>query len=287
MPSYSFTQTAPNAYLPKEAEVVNLIPESKTIFTLHLRLIDPIEHATYTYNPGQFNMLYLYGVGEVAISTIIYEPEHENFLIHTINQVGQVTRGLAQLKVGQRLGIRGPFGRGWPLREAEGQDVVIVSGGLGCAPVVPAINYLLHRHERFGHLTIVQKVKQTDEFIWHERYEQWKKIPDTTVLVATTHGSPDWPWKISPRIKVLEKVKIRSERTIVMMCGPEGMMLSATKYLIKQGVPEHAIYLSLERNMQCAIGHCGHCQFGSQFICKEGPVYSYSKIKNLLGTRGF
>jgi NAD(P)H-flavin reductase len=286
MPSHSLVQTAPNAYLPKEAEVVRFIQESKTIFTLHLRLTDPLEHATYTYDPGQFNMLYLYGVGEVAIS-IVSDPEHEDLLIHTINRVGRVTKGLAKLQVGQRLGIRGPYGRGWPLREAEGQDVVIVSGGLGCAPVVSVINYMLRRRERFGHFTIVQKVKHVDEFIWPERYERWKNVPDTTVLVASTHAPAGWPWQISPRIKVLEDVKIGSEQTIAMMCGPEGMMRSASEQLIERGVPENRVYMSMERNMQCAVGHCGHCQFGSQFICKDGPVYSYPEIKHLLGTRGF
>ena len=261
MPSHSLVQAAPNAYLPKEAEVVKFVQESKTIFTLHLRLTNPLEHATYTYDPGQFNMLYLYGVGEVAIS-IVSDPEHQDLLIHTINRVGRVTKGLVKLHVGQRLGIRGPFGRGWPLREAEGQDVIMVSGGLGCAPLVSVINHILHRRERFGHITIVQKVKHVDELIWAERYELWKKIPDTTVLVASTQGAPNWHWEVSPRIQVLEKVKIRSDRTIVMMCGPEGLMHSATLHLVELGVPESAVYLSMERNMQCAVGHCGHCQFG-------------------------
>jgi sulfhydrogenase subunit gamma (sulfur reductase) len=286
MPSHSFIQVAPNAYLPKEAEVIEFVQETKQIFTLHLRLTVPIEHATYTYDPGQFNMLYLYGVGEVAIS-IVSDPEHEDLLTHTINPVGRVTKGFAQLQVGQRLGIRGPFGRGWPMREAEGQDVIIISGGLGKAPIISVIHYMLRRRERFGHVTIVRKIKNVEEFIWPMLYEPWKKLPDTTVLVASTKGAPDWPWEVSPKLKILEKVKIRSKRTIVMMCGPEGMMCSATKYLVKLGIPERAIYMSLERNMQCAIGHCGHCQFGDKFICKDGPVYSYPEIKDLLGKRGF
>ncbi len=287
MPTESFAHTIEeNAYFPKEAEVVKFVQESKTIFTLHLRLTDRIQHATYTYRPGQFNMLYLHGVGEVAIS-IVSDPEYEDLLIHTINRVGRVTRGFSGLKEGRRIGIRGPFGRGWPLREAEGQDVIIVSGGLGCAPVVPVINYLLRRRERFGHFTLVQKVKHVDEFIWPERYERWKKVPDTTVLVASTKGALNWPWKVSPRIQVIEEVDVRSERTIAMMCGPEGMMRSATEHLIEKGVSENSIYMSMERNMQCAVGHCGHCQFGGSFICKNGPVYAYPELKDLLDVRGF
>lgn len=277
MPSHSLVQTRPNAYVPKEAEVVKAVRESQTIFTLYLRFTDPLVHASYMYDPGQFNMLYLYEVGEVPIS-IASDPEHEDLLVHTINRVGRVTRGMAQLKEGDRLGIRGPYGRGWPLRQAEGQDVIIVSGGLGCAPVVLVINHMLRRRERFGHFTIVQKVKHVDEFIWPERYERWKTIPDTTVLVASTQGSANWRWQVSPRIKVMDDVVVHSERTIAMMCGPEGFMHSAAEHLIEKGMPEQSIYLSTERNMKCAIGHCGHCQFGSQFICKQGPVYAYPQI---------
>jgi len=201
MRSHSLTQAQPNAYLPPEVEIVRRVQESKTIFTLYLRFTDPLVHANYTYDPGQFNMLYLYCVGEVAIS-IVSDPEHEDLLVHTINRVGRVTRGLFELREGQRLGIRGPFGRGWPLREAEGQDVVIVSGGLGCAPVVSVINHMIRRRERFGHFTIVQKVKRVDEFIWPERYERWKALPDTTVLVASTEGSANSTTERSTRSTV-------------------------------------------------------------------------------------
>jgi NAD(P)H-flavin reductase len=284
--SHSLTQTRPNAYLPREAEIVRRVQESATIFTLYLRFVDPLAHAGYMYDPGQFNMLYLYGVGEVPIS-IVSDPEHEDLLVHTVNRVGRVTRGLAQLREGQRLGIRGPYGRGWPLREAEGRDVVIVSGGLGCAPVVSVINYMIRRRERFGHFTIVQKVKRADEFIWPERYERWRALPDTTVLVASTEASTGWRWQVSPRIKVLDDVVVRSERTIAMLCGPGGFMASAATHLAAKGLPEGSIYLSTERNMQCAVGHCGHCQFGATFICKEGPVYPYPAIKHLLGIQGF
>ncbi len=287
MPNQSFANTVTeNQYFPQEAEIVKFTQESKTIFTLHLRLTNPIAHANYTYHPGQFNMLYLYGVGEVAIS-IVSDPEHEDLLVHTINRVGRVTKGFSQLKVGQRIGIRGPFGRGWPLREAEGQDVVIVSGGLGCAPVVSVINYLLRRRERFGKFTVVQKVKHVDEFIWEERYRQWQTVPDTTVLVASTEGSVNWHWQVSPRIKVIEEVEIRTPHTIAMMCGPEGMMKSAAEHLIEKGMLERSVYLSMERNMQCAVGHCGHCQIGGTFVCKNGPVYAYPEIKTLLVERGF
>jgi len=286
MRGHSLTQRRQNAYLPQEAEIVRRVRESSTIFTLYLRFTDPIAQASYSYDPGQFNMLYLYGVGEVPIS-IVSDPEHEDLLVHTINRVGRVTRGIEQLRVGQRLGIRGPYGRGWPLREAEGQDVIVVSGGLGCAPVVSVINHMIRRRERFGHFTIVQKVKHVDEFIWPERYERWKMVPDTTVLVAATEGSANWRWQVSGRIQVLDEVRVRSDRTIAMLCGPGGFMRSAAEHLIGKGLPAEQIYLSTERNMQCAVGHCGHCQFGATFTCRDGPIYPYPKLRDLLSIEGF
>ena len=157
-----------NAHLPAEAEIVERIQESPSIFTLRLRFTDPAIRAAYRFAPGQFNMVYLHGAGEVAIS-IVSDPERSDLLDHTIRAVGRVTEGLSALRAGARIGLRGPFGRGWPVEEAQGRDVVVVTGGLGCAPVVSAINYILERRERFGQLTIVQGVKHADDLIWRER----------------------------------------------------------------------------------------------------------------------
>ncbi|HEY0633979.1 MAG TPA: FAD-binding oxidoreductase, partial [Gammaproteobacteria bacterium] len=160
---------------PMQAEIVTHIQETPSIFTLRLRFIDPAVQESYRFTPGQFNMLYLYGVGEIPIS-IVSDPQDAQTLDHTIRSVGRVTAGLAQLKPGERIGVRGPFGRGWPLAEAEGKDVVVITGGLGCAPVVSVIHYVLRRRERFGRLTIMQGVKHAEELIWREQYEAWARL---------------------------------------------------------------------------------------------------------------
>jgi len=183
-----------NPYLPKEAVIVERIQESQTIFTLRLAFSDPDVQAAYSFQPGQFNMVYLYGVGEVAIS-IVSDPEREQLYDHTIRIVGRVTRGLAALKQGDRLGIRGPFGRGWPLADSEGRDIMIVTGGLGCAPVVAVIGYVLQRRERYGRLTIMQGVKHADDLLWRQRYEQWAKMPNTEVVIAADKVGKSWPWQ--------------------------------------------------------------------------------------------
>ena len=274
-----------NPYLPCEAEVVERIDESPTIFTLRLRLTDAHARAAYRFAPGQFNMVYLHGAGEVPIS-IVSDPEDTKLLDHTIRAVGRVTNGLARLAAGDRLGIRGPFGSGWMLEQAQGRDVVVVTGGLGCAPVVAVINFIVARRERFGHLTIIQGVKHSDELIWRERYARWASLANVQVLLSADHGGPLWPWHVGRVTEVFDDAVI-PRGAVAMLCGPEIMMQIAARQLAARGVDENDIYLSLERNMQCAVGHCGHCQFGPDFVCRQGPVFAYPRIKPLFSVKGF
>lgn len=278
--------TAPFAVLPREAEIVERTEESPSIFTLRLRFTDPDVHRAYSFAPGQFNMLYLYGVGEVPIS-IVSDPESDELYGHTIRAVGRVTRGLAALGVGDRLGVRGAFGRGWPMREAEGRDVVIATGGLGCAPVVSVINYVLRRRERYGRLVIMQGVKHAADLIWRQRYEEWAQLPDTQVLLTADQGGQGWPFRVGHIPVLFDEANIDPHNSIVMMCGPEGMMRAVIADMQRRGVPEEALWLSMERNMQCGSGRCGHCQHGGNFVCKHGPVFCYPEVKDLLGVKGF
>jgi len=275
-----------NPYLPAEAEVVDRTEEAPSVFTLRLRLCDETQRQAYRFAPGQFNMLYLYGVGEVPIS-IVSDPDDPGHLLHTIRAVGRVTRGMAALRPGERIGLRGPYGRGWPLERAAGHDVLIVTGGLGCAPVVSVVNYVMLRRDRFGRLTIIQGVKHAQDLLWRERYAYWDSLPDTQVLLAANHGGPLWPWHVGLVTDLFDQASIAPERTQAMMCGPEGMMRASIAQLKRRGLPEDNIYLSMERNMQCAIGHCGHCQFGAAFVCAQGPVFAYPEVRALLDVRGF
>ena len=275
-----------NPYLPMEAEVIERIQESPDMYSLRLRITDPAVQAAYTFEPGQFNMLYLYGVGEIPIS-IVSDPRDENSIDHTIRAVGRVTNAMSNLNAGDVIGLRGPYGRGWPVLDAEQRDVVVVTGGLGCAPVVSVLNYIARRRERFGKLNIVQGVKHTCDFIWRERYDHWRELPDTRVLLAADDGEPIWPFHIGRVTDLFDQMEFNPDDVIVMLCGPEGMMRIVVKYMLEQGVNGKDIWLSMERNMQCGIGHCGHCQYGGKFICKDGPVFCYDDLKDLFGKRGF
>jgi sulfhydrogenase subunit gamma (sulfur reductase) len=275
-----------DAGAPHAATVVERTQESPTIFTFRLCLDDATAQAAYRFAPGQFNMLYLYGVGEVPIS-IMSDPEERDGIGHTVRALGRVTHGLAALQPGDKLGLRGPFGRGWPLQEMSGRDVVLVLGGLGCAPVVSVIRYILKRRERFGKLVIIQGVKHSEDLIWREQFDRWSRLPDTQVLVAATQGGALWPWHVGRVTEVFGLANFDPARAAAMMCGPEGMMRVAAEHLLARGLPESNLYLSMERNMQCAVGRCGHCQLGGTFVCGDGPVFAWRQVKSLLEHKGF
>lgn len=273
-----------DSYLPSAARIIERKQESPNIFTLKTEFIDSQDQ--FHFSPGQFNMLYLYGVGEVPIS-ISSDPAEKGVLSHTIRSVGRVTKAMKHLNEGDTLGIRGPYGRGWPLQKAQGKDVLIITGGLGCAPTVSVVNYILARRKQFGHLQILQGVKHSEDLIYRTQYEVWKQAQDTEVHIAADQAGPHWSWHKGYVTDLIATLTLDLKKTIVMMCGPEMMMRSAVKSLRKKSISECDIYLSMERNMECAIGHCGHCQFGGMFICKDGPVFSYPEVKALFSENGF
>ena len=272
-----------NPYLPREAEIVGRTQESPNTFTLELRLTDG---QPYAFEPGQFNMLYLYGCGEVPIS-IVDDDEHTGILTHTIRALGRITHGMAALKVGDRIGLRGPYGRGWPMREALGRDVIVVTGGLGCAPSVSIIHHILAHRGDYGHLSILQGVKHTDDLIWRSQYDAWAALPDIEVHLAADEAEPGWEGHVGLVTALFAHLRIDAGRSIAMLCGPEMMMRASAHDLNERGLAEPDIHLSMERNMQCAVGHCGHCQLGAQFVCRDGPVFPWPEIRDLLGVRGF
>jgi NAD(P)H-flavin reductase len=274
-----------NPYLIHPATIMEKIREADSIHTYRLRLNDEEARRNFRFTAGQFNMVYLFGVGEVAIS-IVSDPEEPERLDHTIRSVGRVTSAIAQLQAGETLGIRGPFGQGWPLHAARGHDVVIVTGGLGCAPVMGAIEYIFRRRLHYGSVKIIHGVKSPRDLVFHERFEAWSKRPDTEVLLASDRPDKTWRYHVGVVTELFERVSIDPPKTMVLMCGPEIMMRLGAPILMRRGIPATAIYVSLERHMECGIGLCGHCQMGPYFLCKEGPVMRYDLIEPWLGRVG-
>ncbi len=277
------TMTSPYATYP--ATIVEKIREAEDINTYRLRLVDEQARQRFQFRAGQFNMIYLFGVGEVAIS-IVSDPDEPMFLDHTIRAVGRVTKAIADLQPGDVLGIRGPFGQSWPLEEARGRDVVIVTGGLGCAPVVGAIEYIFRRRAQYGSIKILHGVKTPHDLLYRERFDAWRRFTNTEVLLTSDQPDKTWSYHIGVVTELFERVSIDQEKSIVLMCGPEIMMRLGVPILIKRGIPSTAIYVSLERHMECGIGLCGHCQLGPYFLCKDGPVMRYDRVAQWLGRTG-
>jgi len=269
-------------HLPQQAVITDRVQESPDTFTMRLSLPGA---ERFHYLPGQFNTLYLYGVGEVPISIVPHGSGHNSF-DHTIRVVGRVTGGLANLRPGTMVGIRGPFGRGWPLDTVKGQDILLITGGLGNAPLVGVMEHLILHRSDFGRINLLHGVKQDDALIWHDRYAAWNAVPDIQVFLAAETPSPDWPWHQGTAVDLLAQLDIDPERTDAMLCGPEAMMLAAIERLHAMQLEDDSIWVSLERNMQCGIGQCGHCQLGQKFVCKDGPVFSLSEISGFFGVAG-
>lgn len=274
-----------NPYLIHPATIAGKVQESQTIHTYRLRIDNEDVRRRYRFLAGQFNMVYLFGVGEVAIS-IVSDPDEPELLDHTIRTVGRVTKAMADLKPGDVLGIRGPFGQGWPLDEARRRDVVIVTGGLGCAPVVGAIEYIFRRRDQYGSVKILHGVKTPEDLLFRERFDLWRRQPDTEVLLTSDRPGKIWRHHVGVVTELFEMVSIDPETTMVLMCGPEIMMRLGVPILTRRGIPETAIYVSLERHMECGIGLCGHCQLGPYFVCKDGPVMRYDRVEPWLGRAG-
>jgi NAD(P)H-flavin reductase len=274
-----------NPYLPCEAIIIDKIIESPSIFTLRLEFCDSATQRAYSFEPGQFNMVYLQGVGEIPIS-IVSDPQYEPFYDHTIRVVGRVTKAMSHLIIGERVGIRGPFGTGWPLDYFKKKDVIVITGGIGCAPTVSVINYIVKRRDEFARLVIMQGVKHSDDFFFKERFDRWRTVKNTHVfLAADVVGESPYQWHKGFVTEMLDSISLSTD-TCAILCGPEIMMKHAINRLKDKGLSESNCFLTLERSMHCGIGHCGHCQLGPKFICKDGPVFCYPDIKQWLNRPG-
>jgi len=268
--------------LPVLYRVTDYIEELADTFTLELRSTD--QACGMVFAPGQFNMLTVFGVGEVPIS-ISGDPADQDRLIHTIRAVGPVTRALQGLRRGDTVGVRGPFGRPWPVDEALGADVIVITGGIGLAPLRPAIYRLLAERAGYGELCIFYGARSPREMLYRQQLSAWRGRFDLTVEATVDHAGSDWAGRVGVVTHLLDRGGYEPAASVALVCGPEVMMRFAVRELLHQGVLARNIYLSMERNMKCALGFCGHCQLGSHFVCKDGPVFPYPELAPLFDIR--
>ncbi len=266
-----------------KASVVAVIQEAPCIYTLKLKLVGASDRSQYQFVPGQYNIISLPYYGNLPIS-IVSDPEDTAELSHTIRVVNPATEALVQLVVGQEVEIEGPFGCGWPMGLARDKDLLIVTGGLGCAPVVSAINYAFERRAHYENLTIVQGVKHSNDLIWRAQYESWQEKSGVEVFLAADQSGPSWPFHTGRITELLDQVKLSPDNALAFICGPHGMMKTVAEMLIERGVAAYSIYLSFEQSVNCqnATCHCEYCRIGADFICHDGPVFVYPDVQKVL-----
>ncbi|WP_312030608.1 FAD/NAD(P)-binding protein [Methylosinus sp. H3A] len=264
--------------VPRVARIAKRRREIADVVTLE------IEGGAFDFAPGQFNMLTAFGVGEAAIS-VSGDPADGARLIHTIRAVGAVSRALTELHPGEPIGLRGPFGRGWPMQEAQGRDVIVVAGGLGLAPLRPALYRLFAEREKYGRIVLLFGARSPQDILFRDELEDWRGRLDVEVEATVDHARGDWRGNVGVVTSLISRTSFDPSRTLAMLCGPEIMMRFVANAFIEMSVPQERIYLSMERNMKCAIGWCGHCQFGPVFICRDGPVFPYSQLRGLIAKK--
>ncbi len=272
-------------WLAHEVVIDRITPEVDGVATYHLRFTRPDVAAAYQFLPGQFNMLYLPGVGESAIS-LSADPGRRDTWAHTIRLAGNVTHTLARLGIGGSLGLRGPFGSHWPVEAAAGKDLVLVAGGIGLPPLRPVIYDVMARRQAFRDVTLLYGSRTPDSLVYVSEYDSWR-AKNIAIQITVDRTAPGWEGNVGVVPLLLDRLKLRDPaQTIVFTCGPEVMMRFAAKSALKRGIPEGNIWLSMERNMQCAIGFCGHCQLGPAFICRDGPVFRHDRIAPFMTVEG-
>jgi NAD(P)H-flavin reductase len=260
--------------LPRVFRVLSAREETDDTATLELEAEDGEELA---FRPGQYTMLYVFGVGEVPIS-ISGDPRRSGILVHTIRAVGAVTRALVGLSAGDVLGVRGPFGAGWPVAEAKDRPLLVVAGGIGLAPLRPAIYEAVSHSDGDRRVSLVYGARSPSDLLFRDELPDWEAASGLDLEVTVDVSDPEWRGDVGMVTGLLSRVPIEPGGTVAMLCGPEVMMKVVARELMSVGLPPEDIHVSIERNMKCAIGLCGHCQFGADFVCWGGPVFSYAAV---------
>jgi NAD(P)H-flavin reductase len=276
----SLAEQATQAMVPRPFELLRKRRETNDTWTLELA---PRAGESLEFAPGQFAMLSAGGSGEVPIS-ISGDPDRPQRLVHTVRAVGLATAAICAVEPGRTLGVRGPFGRAWPVEQAEGRDVVIAAGGIGLPPLRPAILRMLARRNRYGRLVLLYGGRSPDQLLYTEELAAWSEA-GLEVLVTVDSAGPEWLGHVGVVTRLVRRAQLDGPSAVAMCCGPEVMMRFTVAALREAGVEAKRIHVSMERNMQCGIGHCGHCQLGPTLVCRDGPVYRWSDLEPWLAIR--
>jgi len=266
----------PGPMAPVPFRVARRRRELRDTWTLEL---EPVAGDRLLPAPGQFTMLYAFGIGEVPISV---SGGTEGPLVHTVRAVGAVTKAICASRPGDVLGVRGPFGNSWPVEIAAGSDVVVVAGGIGLAPLRPALYHVLQRRGEYGEVALLYGARTPADLLYRNELQRLRGRFDLQVRVTVDTAEGGWQGKVGVVPQLVAGAHFDPASTVALVCGPEIMIHYSAQALLERGVPPDQIYLSMERNMRCGLGHCGHCQLGPTLICRDGPVYRYDEMEQLM-----
>jgi NAD(P)H-flavin reductase len=271
--------------LPYWAEIVDIVREAPTVSTYWVQFLDPALREGFRFHAGQFNMVSVPGLGEIAIS-ISSDMEDTRRIGHTIRSVGNVSSAIGRMKVGDTLGIRGPFGSWWKLDECSGKDIVIAAGGIGLPPIRPVLYYVMnHRHE-FGRVILLYGARTANDLQFSAEYQDWQ-AKDIEINVTVDRGDDSWQGRVGVVPILFYNTRVDPRNTVILTCGPEIMIRFVIFEALARRVPPERIFVSLERNMKCGLGSCGHCQLGPYFVCKDGPVFSFDQLQPYVNVEEF
>ncbi len=246
--------------------------------------LTPEDGGVFRFLPGQFNMLYNFGLGEIPVS-ISGDPADLAVVRHTIRAVGKASSALAALTLGATIGVRGPFGAPWPIEACLGSDMLFLGGGIGLSSLRPAINAVFAQREKFGNVVILYGARTSDDILFFEDLKAWRSRFDVNCQVTVDRVTSPWNGRVGVVTQLIKGGGFDRPHTRALVSGPELMMRFAMQSLNEHGITDDRIYLSMERNMKCAVGFCGHCQFGAAFVCKDGPVFRFDRIKDAFRVR--
>ncbi len=264
-----------NPLAPDKAVVEEKIIEGKDVFSLRLSLQNG---ESFSPKPGQFNMLGMPGIGEAPFSFSSLDSDEKSFT-HTIRMAGNVVTAISRLNVGDSLTIRGPYGSAWPLDLAENKNLIIVAGGIGMPPLRPVIYYVLRNRDKFKKVYLLYGAKNVEELLYKDELENWSSQIPVLLSVDKLTQSSTLPIRHGVVTTLFDQLDFSMENTVTFTCGPQVMMKFVAAELIFKGHKPDNIFISMERRMKCGIGHCGHCQIGAKYVCKDGPIFSLPDIK--------
>jgi NAD(P)H-flavin reductase len=280
---HAISPTAPMQ--PYWAEIIDIVREAPGVSTYWLQFLDPALRDGFHFKAGQFNMVSVPGLGEAAIS-ISSDMENTQPFGHTIRAVGNVTTAISHMNVGDVLGIRGPFGSWWSLDDCVGRDIVIAAGGIGLPPIRPVLYYIINHRRDFGKVIVLYGARTPNDLQFTSEYKAWQDA-QIELQVTVDRGDDSWQGRVGVVPILFYNTRIDPHNTVIMTCGPEIMIRFVIFEALARRVRPERILVSLERNMKCGLGSCGHCQLGPYFVCKDGPVFSFDKLQPYVNVEEF